>query len=333
MHSDLRIGIIGYGGIARLHQQAIEQLRGLRLAAVADPDVTLLDGLPASIERFSSEHELLRANLDAVIICSPTRWHAPTALAALTSGKHVLVEKPMSITVAEGQAMCKLACDTGLVLMVGMTHRFYPEFREAKRLVDDGAIGEVLMCSDTIIEPVGGTGFPRWYLDKTIAGGGVAISDGIHLVDRVRWFAGREAHRVTGCVGNHYFGSAVEDSAQMHLWFGDGVAAQLTMAFMSADHPLVCELRVVGTKGSILVRTWQGYTLHDPCGTNTTTIYKGESHAHKVQVGLQAEIAEFCSAIREGRAASPSPEDSLKALEIVQAFYVAAAKGTIVTLE
>ncbi len=158
------------------------------------------------------------------------------------------------------------------------------------------------------------------------------MSDGIHLIDRLRWFTGSEARRVMGSVGNKYFASPVEDTAHMFLWFDHDVTAHLTMAFMTATHPLVCSLQLVGTKGSMVVHTWQGYTLHGPLGTQHKMVYQNESHAYKVQVGLEAEISEFANAIRENRSAVPTPEDSLKALEIVAAFYNAAEIGSIISL-
>lgn len=332
MTSEIKVGIIGYGTIGRLHGRALQTMPGIRLAAVADSNAACLERLSAGVRRFSDYRDLLQMDIDAVIICSPTAYHAGTSLDALGCRKHVLVEKPMATTVEEAQAMCSRGRETGRVLFVGMTHRFYPELREAKHIVDDGAIGEIIMCNDIIIEPVGFIGLPAWYLDKSIAGGGVTMTDGTHLVDRIRWFTGDEVRRVTGFIGNRSFSSSVEDFGQMFLWFGRNTTAQLTMAFMKAHHPLVCDLQVVGTKGSILVHTWQGYTLIGSSGTHHKQIYQNEPHEHKVQVGLAAEIEEFCSAIRENRSPWPSPEDSMKVLEIVQGFYRAAETGTIVSL-
>ena len=332
MTGAIKVGIVGYGGIGSLHARALMNVQDMKLTAVADARSTLLDGLDPAIRRFSDYRDMLQLDIDAVIVCSPTSFHAATCLDALSSGKHVLVEKPMATTVEQGRAMCDRAREVGRVLMVAMTHRFYPEMREAKQLVDDGAIGEVLICNDTIIEPFGSQALPGWYMDKTMAGGGVAMSDGIHLIDRLRWFTGLEAHRVMGSVGNKYFASPVEDTAHMFLWFDHDITAHLTMAFMKASHPLVCSLQLMGTKGSIVVHTWQGYTLHGPSGTEHKVLYQNESHAYKVQVGLEAEIGEFASAIRENRSAVPTPEDSLKALEIVAAFYTAAETGAIVSL-
>jgi predicted dehydrogenase len=332
MTGAIKVGIIGYGGIGKLHARALMNVPDMKLTAVAETSSALLDGLDPAIRRFSDYRDMLQLDIDAVIICSPTSFHGATCLDALSCLKHVLVEKPMASQVEQGRAMCDRAREVGRVLMVGMTHRFYPEMREAKHLVDDGAIGDVLMCNDTIIEPLGSQALPGWYMDKAMAGGGVAMSDGIHLIDRLRWFTGLEARRLMGSVGNKYFASPVEDTAHMFLWFDHDVTAQLTMAFMKAAHPLVCSLHLVGTKGSIVVHTWQGYTLHGPQGTEHKMVYQNESHAYKVQVGLEAEISEFASAIRESRPAAPTPEDSLKALEIVASFYTAAETGAIIVL-
>jgi UDP-N-acetylglucosamine 3-dehydrogenase len=332
MTSEIKVGIIGYGGIGKLHAKALSNVPGVRLVAIADSNASLLEGVDRDILRFADHGGLLTQDLDAVLVCSPTRWHASASLEALAQGKHVLVEKPMATTAADGEAMCRLASERGLVLMVGMTHRFYPEVREAKQRVEEGAIGDVLMCRDTVLEGGGEQSLPSWYLDKTMAGGGVAMSNGIHLIDRLRWFSGQEVRQVAGSKDNRYFGKAVEDAAQMFLWFDKGVTASATMAFVRGPHPLVCDLEVVGTKGSIVVHTWQGYTLHGHLGSKNHAIYQSEPHGYKVQIGLERELKEFAAAIREGRKPSPSPEDSLKALEVVEAFYAAAHTNSVVAL-
>lgn len=332
MKSEIRVGIIGYGTIGKCHSRAIQAVPGMKLSGVADIDILQMEDLPNDVQRFSDYRELLLANIDAVIICSPTAFHAEVTLSALTHGKHVLVEKPMAANVDQARKMCHVAREQGKVLFVGMTHRFYPEFKRAKRLVDDGAIGDVLMCTDKIIEPIGFNNLPGWYLNKNVAGGGVVMSDGVHLVDRNCWFAGATVRQVSGVMGNRYLCSSIEDFAQLFFWFDSGATAQLTMAFMNVQHPMVCDLDVIGTKGSIQVHTWKGYTLHGPKGTKSCVIYKDEPHEYRVQAGLRAEIEEFYTAIKEGRDPVPSPEECLTVMEIIQAFYTAAETGEIVPI-
>lgn len=332
MISEVRIGIIGYGSIGKLHGRALQETPGARLVAVADTNPCRSDEVGQEILFFSDYQELLQSELEAVIIASPTALHFKTAVEALERGKHVLVEKPMATTVEEAKTMSNVAREAGRELMVGMTHRFYPELQEAKRIVDDGAVGDILMFTDSIIEPVGFLGLPAWYLDEQMAGGGVAMTDAIHLVDRLRWFAGSEVFQLTGFMGSKQLKSPVEDFGQMFLWFASGVSAQVTMTFMKAVHPLVCDLQVIGTKGSVVVHTWQGYTLNSSSGTHQKVIYQNEPHEHKVRVGLRAELTEFCDAIRGGYSPKPTPEDSMRALEIIRAFYRAAKEGTVVAL-
>jgi predicted dehydrogenase len=332
MISELRFGIIGYGSIGKLHGRVLQETPGARLVAVADTNPSRSGEVDQKVLFFSDYQELLQSELEAVIIASPTALHFKAAIEALTRGKHVLVEKPMATTVEEAKTMCNVAREASRELLVGMTHRFYPELQEAKRMVDDGAVGDILMFTDTIIEPIGFLGLPPWYLDEQMAGGGVAMTDAIHLVDRLRWFAGSEVFQITGFTGNKQLMSSVEDFGQMFLWFTSDVTAQVTMTFMKAVHPLVCDLQVIGTKGSIIVHTWQGYTLNSSSGTHQKVIYQNEPHEHKVRVGLKAELKEFCDAIRGGYSPKPIPEDSLKALEIIRAFYRAAKQGTVVAL-
>ena len=171
--------------------------------------------------------------------------------------------------------MLRAASEADRVLYVGMTHRFYPELREAKRLVDDGAIGSIVACNDCALEHIGFLNTPPWYMEKKFAGGGPALTSGIHLVDRLRWFTGDEVRMVTGSAANPYFGADVEDAGQMFLRFRGGVSAQVTVAFMREPHPLVCDLQVIGTRGSITVHTWRGYDLWNAAGHREKSFLHG----------------------------------------------------------
>ena len=162
--------------------------------------------------------------------------------------------------------MLRAARAAGRILYVGMTHRFYPELREAKKLIDDGAIGSIVACNDCALEHLGFLDVPPWYLERKCAGGGAALTSGIHLVDRLRWFTGDEVNMVAGSAGNRYFGADVEDAGQMFLRFRGGISAQITVAFMREPHPLVCDLQVIGTRGSVTVHTWQGYEMWNETG-------------------------------------------------------------------
>jgi predicted dehydrogenase len=328
---ELRIGVIGYGLMGELHARALESFSGTRLVGVAESNRERLAQLPAGIKPYQDYHDLIEADVDAVSICLPPRWHSEAALAALARGRHVLIEKPIAMNLAEAQEMAAAAHKAGRTLFVGMTHRFYPELQEAKRLIDGGAIGKIVACNDNALENA--LDLPPWYLDKSVAGGGVVLTDAVHLVDRLRWFTGDEVVAVAGAMGNAYFGASVEDLGQMFLHFRSGVSAQITVAFMSHPYPDVCDLQVIGTEGTITVHTWKGYDLITPTTTASKLMYTNEPPSEKVLVGLKGEVEEFYNSVRENRQPWPSVEDSIKAMAILDAYYQAAATKMMVRVQ
>jgi predicted dehydrogenase len=328
----LRFGIIGYGYTGRIHAQARMSQTSARLIAIAECVAEKVNDLSPDIRLYKNYEEVLESDVDAVSICLPTHLHCKVAIDALERGKHVLVEKPIAPTLPEAQRMLRAAKTAGRVLYVGMTHRFYPELREAKRLVDEGAIGAIVACTDCCLEHIGFLNTPRWYLEKRFSGGGPALTSGIHLVDRLRWFTGEEVECVAGSVRNSYFGGDVEDAGQMFLRFHGGVSAQITVAFLREPHPLFCDLQVIGTKGSITVHTWRGYELWDAAGHKERIFYTNEPHRAKVQVGIEGELSEFCNSIAEGREPWPSAEEHIQALKVIQAYYRAAEAGKTIEL-
>ena len=325
--NELKVGVIGCGYTGKLHAEAYQKVQGVKLVSAADSDTARVSSFNFGVRRYTDYRELLESDVDAVSICLPTYLHHDVAVAALERGKHVFLEKPIAVTMEEARAMLRASRASQRTLFVGMTHRFYPELREAKKLVEDGAIGDIIALNDSILEHFGFLQSPPWYLDKNLAGGGVALTSGIHLVDRLRWFAADEIAKVAGNCGNPYFHAPVEDSGQMYLQFRSGISAQITMAFMRDPHPLVCDLQVIGTRGTITVHTWKGYDLHNAKGDTAKVIYTDESHAQKVLIGMCGEAEEFCSSIREGRTPWPSVEESARGLEIILAYYKSAETG------
>lgn len=328
----LRVGVIGYGYTGKIHAQAYVAEPLAQLAAIAESRPENLVDLPPGVQACSTYEELFESGVEAVSICLPTHLHCEVAVNALARGIHVLVEKPIAVSLEEARCMLRAARTARRVLYVGMTHRFYPELREAKKLVDDGAIGNIVACNDCALEHVGFLNTPPWYLEKKFAGGGPALTSGIHLVDRLRWFTANEVSMVAGCASNKYFGADVEDAGQMFLRFRSGISAQVTVAFMREPHPLLCDLQVIGTRGSVIVHTWRGYEIWNETGHQQKVFYTDEPHRAKVRTGIAGEISEFCAAIMEGRVPWPSAEDSTQSLRVIMAYYQAAATAHAVEL-
>jgi len=192
--SVLRIGLVGAGAISTQHFEAIEALPGMRLAAVASASEVRAraageaHGVPWS----TSLVELLaRDDVDAVTICSPSGLHPAQALAALRAGKHVLIEKPIALSVADADAVIAEARSRGLVAAVVSQRRFEPAVRALKAAVDAGRLGRVIL--------VIGEGLyfrPQSYYDSAAwrgtvgLDGGVLMNQAIHTLDLMRWVGG-----------------------------------------------------------------------------------------------------------------------------------------------
>ncbi len=135
------------------------------------------------------------------------------------------------------------------------------------------------------------------------------------------WFANEFPNSISGFTQSKFLGQSIEDAAQMSLGFPSGKSAQITFAMLSEPHPLVCDLELIGTRGSLLVHTWSGYEHRSATGSVQREFYTSESHVDKVLVGLRGEIEELCAAIRENRDPQPTVEESTRALEVISTFY------------
>ncbi len=197
MKHKIRVGIIGCGGIANgAHMPAYAKL----------PDivemVAFCDIIPEKAKKgaeqfgvsgakvFTDYQEMLEMkDLDAVSVCTPNKFHAPIAIAALKAGKHVFCEKPMTITAKEADQMVKAVKDTGLKLSVGYQSRFSDDAQLLKEMITSGELGEIYYAEASAIRR---RGVPTWgvFLSKELQGGGPLIDIGTHALDLTLWLMG-----------------------------------------------------------------------------------------------------------------------------------------------
>ena len=147
---DLRIGFVGCGGIGNHHLKVWESIPGAKVVAVCDnqPERAARAGEEHGAEVFTDMVEMLaRADVEAVDICTPSGLHAEQGIAALESGRHVLVEKPIDIDLAKIDRLIDTADARNLKLSCIFQYRFSPEIQEARRQIQDGRLGRLLSCS------------------------------------------------------------------------------------------------------------------------------------------------------------------------------------------
>lgn len=223
----IRIGIVGAGVIGRMRAASVRANPATVLVAVADPDLAAAQRVAgAGATAVATLDQLWDTPLDAVIVSSPVQFHADACVAALSRGLHVLVEKPITNSVASAEAVVAAAKESGRVLAVGFNLRYFPAMAFVRRAIDDGTIGDLVH-----VRLFGGhdglANFrAEWQYRAPESGGGATMDIGIHLSDLARFFLG-DITEVYGVASEQVWqvpGS--EDDAIAVLRSPSGVAAR-----------------------------------------------------------------------------------------------------------
>ena len=248
-------GIIGCGGIANRRT-----LPGMMLANNAEP-VAVMDANLQVAEQvrekygakyaFDNYEELLKLpEIEAVYIASPVFAHKEQAFAAAKAKKHILLEKPLGLTLEESLEIIDVCDKEGVKLGVGLMMRYHSYHQEIKRLIAEGAIGEVVSMRAQFT-----CWYPKienaWRQDKNLSGGGALMDMGIHAIDLLQYISGLEAVECTGFAYNQTFGYSADDSSSVIMKMNNGALAYVDSNFNVPDAAAKCPLEFYGTKGSI----------------------------------------------------------------------------------
>lgn len=325
----LRLGIAGLGRIAGAHFEAINALPSTdaMLTAVATRKGALPWETPAQVTVHRRYEELLEDPLvDAVIICYPNAMHKDAVVAAAHAGKHVLVEKPLGMDLGEVQSMVDAAESSGVRLMSAQSRRFSDAVEAARDAL--GEIGPVIRIVINFLVPFEEPP-TAWWTDPQTAGDLIVHLQGSHSVDTVVWFLDAEPNWVAAKSAqiNPRFGGS--DEADMLLGFEAGVSASVHLSLNTK--PFHHELIVVGSKGSLKMAE---YPTGDPFGVSYRLEVNGEVRLDGPQIPTiyTKQLAEFVSAIREGREPLASGREVLRTTRVLDAVVEAARSGKTVTL-
>jgi phthalate 4,5-cis-dihydrodiol dehydrogenase len=222
----LRIGIAGLGAAGRVLVPALEKSAVAVFAAVAEPDQAMRETLAGTnVQAFASIEEMLdKGKVDGVYVATPTFMHADHVVQIAEAGRHVLVEKPMAIALADSQRMIRAAERAGVVLMVGHSHAYDPPIRKMRELIDSGRWGKVRMLhsltyTDWMYRP------RRPDELQVEHGGGVTFRQGAHQFDILRLLGGGLVESVRASTGNWDPARQGIGAHTAFLQFADGVAA------------------------------------------------------------------------------------------------------------
>lgn len=328
MDRPLRWGIIGTGRFGRIHAQAIRSLYGLQLVAMSNRSPERLEQAAADFDvprAYRDFQQLLNdPDVDAVSITTHWRDHFEITKAALATGKHVLLEKPMAETATQCRELVSLAERSPGRFMVGHICRFDPRVSLAKAAIDEGRLGRIVSMHAKRNLPTA----PGWLrLDKTSP----LMGDGIHDADLMMWFMKRPPSRVYGrYVRVNQF--TYPDIGWAMLEFDDdAIGVVETNWCLPANTPTVIDARieVVGTSGALTIDCSQtGLTILDEGGLKMRdTDYWPEQHGGLVGV-LRDEIEYFANCIRQQRTPDViSPAEAARVVAVMEAAEKSASQG------
>lgn len=183
----IKVGMIGAGAIAELHLAGIQRHPQAQVVAIADPSQTRREQLAHRFHvpnTFDNALKMLEeTDVDAVSIAVPNALHLPLAVAALESGRHVLLEKPFARNLEEACQINNTAQRCGRLLMVGMNQRFAPETQAVKRAIDEGRLGRIYHAKAYWMRRSGIPRFGTWFSQRETSGGGALLDIGVHMLD------------------------------------------------------------------------------------------------------------------------------------------------------
>ena len=343
----MRIGLVGAGVIGRTHAATIAANQDCTLAAIADPSEA---GRALAGELGAAWYPDLPAMLDGetvhgVIVATPNDLHLPNALAAMARGIAVLVEKPVTTTVAQGEALAAASLSYGVPVLVGHHRRHNPIVSTAKRIVAEGALGELATASVLYAHAKPPEYFTlAWRREP--GGGGPVLINLIHEIDLVRFLCG-EIASVQAITSSARRGFAVEDCAAVALRLESGALVTISLSDCAAS-PWSWDLAVqespsyppqpvpvqthflCGTKASLALPTLDFWSYDGrpdwfaPIRQQSLAVARGNPYQH--------QLRHFLDVIRGSAQPLVSAADATRTLRATLAVHQAAASGQAVEL-
>ncbi|MBM7570019.1 Gfo/Idh/MocA family protein [Aquibacillus albus] len=229
----VRIGMVGTGGISHLHASHLTEIDDAEIVSVVDPNEknreTLISKFQLDdVRQFSDHKEMLeKMEVDAVVLCSPHTLHFEQAMDVLTSGCHVLIEKPMACSKEEAQQLIETADHLGKVLQVSYQRHFDPEFIYIREAIANGEIGELKSVTASLYQEWKQMTVGTWRQNPALSDGGMLMDSGSHIIDVLLWTTGLAPVDVTTQMEQH--DSKVEIDSFTSIRFEKGVVAGLNI--------------------------------------------------------------------------------------------------------
>jgi len=332
-------GIVGAGVIATIHADAIAMLPDARLVAVTDVAAgaaaafAAARGCPAEPDLGAL---LARHDVEVVCVCVPSGLHAAIAIQAAKAGKHLVVEKPIDVSLDAADRLIEAARAAGVALTVISQHRFDLGLIELRRLLDGGALGRLVL----------GEASTKWYRTQGYydsaawrgtwaMDGGSLMNQGVHYVDLLRWCMGPPTE-VTAVYSTQAHRIEVEDTALAIVRFASGAVGTI-LSSTAAFPGFPQRLEITGTEGTVIVEDGRIVrralaTDADPASAAASAASAAADPAALDVASHAAQLADLLDAVDTGREPAVSGADGRAALQVVLAVYESSRTGRPVTL-
>lgn len=323
----MRCGIIGLGKMGRIRAEALSQNGRARATAFVEPLAS--QSLDGAKRHPTPEALLADPEVDAVFICTPNYLNQPITLKALKAGKHVFCEKPPAFTALQIEEVVAAEKSSGRKLMYGFNHRHHDSVIAAKKMIDSGAYGRILWMRGRYGKSVDADFYKDWRSKKELAGGGIMMDQGIHMLDLFLMMAG-DFDQVQATLSNLYWHLDVEDNVFAIFSNREGVVASLHSTMTQWRH--LFSLEVFLEKGYLVINGL--LTSSGTYGEEVLTVAKNRSAApaatwsdeehisFNINNSWNYEVGHFLDAVEGDKpVAAGSSQDALKLMRLMDQVY------------
>ena len=332
MSGPLRIGIAGYGVVGRRRRQFIDRHAALKTVAVCDQVFDCSGAFDDGVKFYPDAQALLEEPLDALFVCVPNDIAPRITIAGLRKGLHVFCEKPPGRDVDDIARV--IACEREhprQKLKYGFNHRYHESVRDALQIVRSGELGRLVnmrgIYGKSKLISFGQNS--DWRIKREVAGGGILLDQGIHMVDLMRLFAG-DFDEVKSFISNEFWSHDVEDNAYAIMRNSVGVVAMLHSTATQWRHRFSLDMTL--ERGALILSGILSGSKSYGAETLTTIRASGDDQGdpreqttrYNNDPSWADEISDFTSAILDDKAiASGSSEDAFRTMQLVYRIYCA----------
>lgn len=327
----MKVGIIGYGKMGKIRHDAIISDGRSSLYAVVEPNEIATAKLSSNIKKYTTPEELVAdKQIEIVYICTPNYLNKPLTELVLKTGKHVFCEKPPAFTGQEMKEIIEIENNAkNIKLMYGFNHRHHESVKKSKELIDSGKYGKLLWIRGRYGKSVTPDFYDNWRSKKKLAGGGIMMDQGIHMLDLFLMYAG-DFEEVQALISNLYWKLEIEDNVFAIFKNKEGVAASLHSTMTQWRHLFSIEIFlergyhvINGLKTTSGTYGEEVLTVTKNRSTAPAATWNDEEHFHfKIDTSWSSEIKHFMDAIIENKPITVgSSQDAHKLMCIIDKIY------------